>query len=346
MARANRKTVNLALQGGGAHGAFTWGVLDALMEDGRIEVEGISGTSAGAMNGAAFALGFEEGGPDGARAKLEAFWRAISRSGAPYGSWLRLPAGTVDLLGGPGIWNVDWAPFYVGFDLATRLMSPYQTNPLNLNPLKDALTEVLPFERLRACHRTKLFVSATNVRTGKIRVFRTEEVTPDALLASACLPFIFRAVEIDGEAYWDGGYMGNPAIYPLIYHCDARDMVIVQINPIHREEVPTSARDIMNRVTEISWNATLMREMRAIAFVSKLVDEGRVDVGRYKKLRLHMVEAEKAIALLGSSSKYNTSWDFLTHLRDVGRSAAQGWLEANFDRIGEATTVDMEKWFL
>lgn len=338
------RTVNLALQGGGAHGAFTWGVLDALLEDGRIAIEGISGTSAGAMNAAAYSFGYEQGGRSGARAMLEDFWKRTSEQGAagvgvpdPFGHWLRSPhAG----------WNLDWSPAYVGFDVMSRFLSPYQFNPLNYSPLRTVVEQAIDFVRLNACQRTKLFVSATNVRTGKIRVFETHEVTADVLLASACLPYLFQAIEIGGEHYWDGGYMGNPAIFPLIYKCASPDIMIVQVNPINRPDVPTNAREILDRVTEISFNSTLMREMRAIAFVTRLVEEHALDTKRYKKLNMHFVEAEEDMAALGASSKFNTDWTFITHLKDLGRHTAKAWLEAHFEKIGKESSVDLEERFL
>ena len=339
-----QKTVNLALQGGGAHGAFTWGVLDHLLEDGRVSVEGISGTSAGAMNGAAFSFGFEQGGRTGARAMLDAFWARTSKEGAagvgvpdPFGHWLRSPFSG---------WNFDLSPAYLGFDVMSRFLSPYQFNPLNYNPLRDVVTETIDFARLNACQRTKLFVSATNVRTGKIRVFETREITTDVLLASACLPYLFQAVEIDGEHFWDGGYMGNPAIFPLIYECASPDVMIVQINPINRDEVPTNAREILDRQTEISFNATLMREMRAIAFVTRLIEEHNIDTRRYKKLNMHFVEAEEDMAALGASSKFNTDASFLAHLKALGRDTAKSWLAENFDKIGNESSVDLQERFL
>jgi NTE family protein len=333
------KTVCLALQGGGAHGAFSWGVLDALLDDGRVAVEGVSGSSAGAMNGAALALGWEHGGPAAARALLEKFWRSVSGLGQPMAAWLRGPAAAV---GG----DLDWSPGYVAFDLMTRFLSPYQFNPLNLNPLRRVVEETLDFGALHACRAVKLFVAATAVRSGKIRIFDTHEVTADVLLASACLPFLFQAVEIGGEPYWDGGYMGNPAIYPLIYECRSPDVVLVQVNPIGRAAAPVTAREILDRVTEISFNATLMREMRAIAFVSRLIDEGRLDTARYKKLHVHVVEAEAEMSALGAASKFDTDWGFLSELRAIGRRAGADWLGRHYADIGQRSSVDLKEKFL
>jgi NTE family protein len=250
------KTVNLALQGGGSHGAFAWGVLDRLLEDGRIKIEGISATSAGAMNATVLAYGLAEGGTEGARSALAFFWRNIAEAARTS----PLQPSPLDRL----LHNhwLDFSPAFQMLDLMTRVFSPYQLNPLNINPLRDVLVQSVDFEQLRRCSSAKLFLSATNVRTGKVKIFNTSEITPDAVLASACLPFLFQAVEIDGEAYWDGGYMGNPAIFPLIYECVSTDVVIVHINPLARPDVPRTSGEIMNRINEISFNSSLMREAR------------------------------------------------------------------------------------
>ncbi len=330
------KRVNLALQGGGAHGAFTWGVLDLLLEDPRIAIEGISGTSAGAMNAAVLACGLSEGGRDLARIKLEDFWRQVSELG-------RLsPLQAAPWVRASGNWNMDHSPIYLAFDVMSRLLSPYQLNPLDYNPLRGVLERTVD----PACREVKLFVSATNVRSGKIRVFGNPEITIDALLASACLPTLFRTVEIDGEPYWDGGFMGNPALYPLFYECDSRDLVIVQINPIERDGIPKTAREILDRMNEISFNSSLMREMRAVAFVTRLIDEGLLDDKRYKRVLVHMIEDETEMQALGFSSKLMADWSFLTYLRDLGRQAATRWLEQNFDRIGSESTLDIAGKFL
>ena len=334
------KAVNLALQGGGAHGAFTWGVLDRLLEDGRIAIDGISATSAGAMNAAVVAQGLLEGGPAAARAALERFWRRVSLMAAAspvQQSWFDR------LFGG---YALDFSPSYQFFDFMTRLLSPYQFNPSDINPLRDLLVESIDFERLRTGAGAKLFVAATNVRTGRIKVFESRELSANVLLASACLPLMFRAVEIEGEHYWDGGYMGNPAIFPLIYGCAARDVVIVHINPIERREVPTTAREILNRMDEISFNSSLMREMRAIQFVTDLIDRGQVKDAKLKRMLIHSIDAQDVMAGLGVSSKLNPDWDFLTHLRDVGRARAESWLALNYARVGRESTVDVHASFL
>ena len=340
-AKATTKTINLALQGGGAHGAFTWGVLDRLLEDGRVDFEAISATSAGAMNATVFAYGMAVGGREGARKAMEGFWRRISHSGNS--SPLR-PSFFDQMMGKK---SLEGSPAFMFFDMMTKVLSPYQFNPFNFNPLRKVLEQCVDFDMLRRAKcPVKLFLSATNVRTGKVKVFGNDEIGADAVLASGCLPFLFHAVEIDGEAYWDGGYMGNPVIYPLIYNCDSRDVMIVHINPIQRAEVPKTAVEIMNRINEISFNSSLMREMRAISFVTKLIDNGKLDDKEFRLMRIHGIAADDVMCGLGVASKMNADWDFLTNLRDVGRERAQAWLDANFDKIGESSTVDIAATYL
>jgi NTE family protein len=338
--QSNIKVINLALQGGGAHGAFTWGVLDRLLEDGRIGLDGISGTSAGAINAVVAADGFLKGGRDGGRQALADFWRLISQATA----FSPLRPTLFDKLRSD--WNMDQSPNYMFFDMVTRLLSPYELNPFDLNPLRDILAETIDFDALRHNAQIQLFITATNVRSGKVRVFDTDELSVDVLLASACLPLVFKAVEIDGEAYWDGGYMGNPAIFPLVYNCDSRDVVIVQVNPLARAEVPTGARDILNRINEISFNSTLMREMRALATVSKFIRDGALDEARYKDIHIHVIEHEAEMRRLGTSSKMNADFDFLCFLRDLGRDAAERWLPTAWDDLGQRSSVDVFEKFL
>jgi NTE family protein len=335
-AEAKTKTINLALQGGGAHGAFAWGVLDRLLEDGRLDIEGISATSAGAMNATVLAYGFAEGGHAGARAALAAFWQRIAKAAATS----PLQPSLFDRM--TRNHGLDFSPAFQTFDLLVRLFSPYQFNPLNFNPLRAVLEQSVDFERLRTASPIKLFLSATNVRSGKVRMFRNAEVTPDAVMASACLPLLFQAVEIDGQAYWDGGYMGNPAIFPLIYECASSDVVVVHINPIARPEVPRTAAEILNRIDEISFNSSLMREMRAIAFVTRLIDQGSVKEGTMKRMLIHSIAAEDFMQRLGVNSKLNADWDFLTHLRDAGRARAGEWLASNFQHLAHQSTTDLE----
>ena len=333
------KPVNLALQGGGAHGAFAWGVLDRLLEEPQIAFEGVSATSAGAMNAAVLAHGLTVGGRDGAKEALEGFWRQVSES-ADF-SPLR-PTVLQEM-------TSDYSapsPAFVFFDIMTRLVSPYQFNPLNINPLRQVLEECVDFDRVRTACQLKLFISATNVRTGKVRIFRTHEVTLDAVMASGCLPFLFHAVEVEGEAYWDGGYMGNPAIYPLIYHCESRDVVIVHINPLYREQVPIDASGILNRINEISFNSSLMREMRAIAFVTSLIDDEQLHGRAMKRMLVHSIEADEVMRDLGVHTKMTPSWRFLTHLRDLGRQHADTWLAGSLDKVGRESSVDIREKYL
>jgi len=318
------RPLTLALQGGGAHGAFTWGVLDRLLEEPWIEIEGLSGASAGALNAAALAAGWQAGGRKGARRTLEELWRRVSKL-ADFGPPLAV------------------AP---AFQMMTRMFSPYQLNPLNRNPLREILEQTVDIERLTEDCAIKLFLSATNVRTGKVKVFRNGELSIDAVLASACLPFLFQAVEIDGESYWDGGYMGNPALYPLIYHCETPDIVIVHINPIERDQQPRTAQEILNRINEISFNSSLMREMRAIAFVTDLIDQNQVQPNSLKRMLIHSIEADEFMSSLSVSSKLNADWEFLTHLRDVGRDSADAWLSDNFAKVNAESSVDIRARFL
>jgi NTE family protein len=336
---SNRKPICLALQGGGSHGAFTWGVLDALLEDGRVEIEALSGTSAGAMNAVVLADGLADGqrlvDRDRARDGLSQFWRSVADA-ARFSPIQRTILDRV-----MGDWSLDRSPGFALFDLMGRVASPYLFNPLDLNPLKPLLRDGVDFERVARCQGFKLFLSATNVRSGRIEVFRREQVTADHVLASACLPFLFQAVEIGEEAYWDGGYMGNPALFPFFRSCKSDDIVIVQINPIERQELPRTAREIQERLNEITFNASLMRELRAIDFVARLLDEGRLDTERYKHVLVHMISDPEALAPLGASSKLNAEWDFLLHLRDTGRAAAQRWLAEHFDDLGDRSTIDI-----
>lgn len=339
MARS-RKKVNLALQGGGAHGAFTWGVLEALLLDDRLEIDGITGTSAGAMNAVLLAEGLRLDGPEGAVNHLEAFWKGISDA-SRYSPMQRT---LFDVLSGN--WSLDQSPSYLFFDLVSRLASPYDLNPLNLNPLISQLDELVDFKKLRADSPIKLFIAATNVKKGKIRIFEQDELTAKAVMASACLPFLFQAIEIDGEAYWDGGYMGNPPLYPLFYKTETNDTIIVQINPLERSETPKTARDILNRVNEITFNATLSRELRTIDFVTRLIDEGRLDRDKYMRVNLHRIEANDDITPLSASSKLNAEWAFLSHLRGLGKRTGENWLQENFAMIGKDSTLDLKDEFL
>ena len=332
------KTVNFALQGGGAHGAFTWGVLDRILEDERIAIEGISATSAGAMNAAVLASGLTIGGREGARQALTNFWRRVAHAA----SFSPLRPTMFDRLGH----GLDHSPAHLMFDLMSRVLSPYQWNPLNYNPLRPVIEQAVDFDVLRSRSAVKLFLSATNVRTGKIKVFTGSEITADCVLASACLPFLYQAVSVDGEYYWDGGYMGNPALFPLIYGCDSGDIVVVHINPMERPDVPHSARDIMNRINEISFNSSLMREMRAVAFVTKLLDDKKLDGGEVKRMLVHAISADDVMQNLGVASKLNAEWDFLTHLHAIGRERGEAWIAANYASLNVASTIDIRSTYL
>ncbi|MEO0878617.1 MAG: patatin-like phospholipase family protein [Pseudomonadota bacterium] len=340
---ADAKKVNLALQGGGAHGAVTWGVADRLLEDERIAIDSISGTSAGAINAAALAYGLHLAGADGAREKLHELWQAISKAGSLYSPVSRSP---FDLMF--GAFDFTNALSYQAFDMFTRTLSPYQFNPFDINPLRDILEDCIDFEKLRACTATRLYLSATNVRTGKVHVFKTAEASLDAVLASTCLPFLFKAVEIDGEHYWDGGYMGNPVLFPFFYEADTSDVVIVHVNPLERDEVPTTAPDIFNRINEISFNSSLLRELRAISFVHKLLDDGWLRDeyhDRLRDVRIHSIRSDKSLSDYSVASKFKTDWKFITELRDRGREIADQWLSETFDLLGERSSVDLRAMF-
>src|SRR5262249_41070066 len=308
-------------------------------------IDGVSGTSAGAMNGAVMVSGHIAGGHEGARQALDRFWESVSVLGA------LSPIHASGYDRAVGNWNLDESPASIWLDTLSRLVSPYQLNPLNLSPLRDLLEGLVNFETLRQTDGIRLFVSATNVNSGKIRVFERRELTLDMLLASAALPNVFQAVIIEGEAYWDGGFMGNPAIFPLIYGCQAPDVLIVQVNPISREDVPKTAGEIMNRLNEITFNASLMREMRAIAFVQKLLDGTPEDIPvpaiqDLKRMHIHMIEDEPAMEALGVASKLNTDLDFLLYLKHLGRETAGRWLAENFEALGQRSTVDIRRKFL
>jgi NTE family protein len=332
------KRINLALQGGGSHGAFTWGVLDRLLEDARVEIEAISGASAGAVNAVVLADGMASGDRAQARDTLRKFWDGICDAGR-YSILRRSPSEA--LRGG---WSLDSSPAYIWFDVLSRVASPYDLNPFNINPLRDILVKLVDFDRVRAS-MLKLFVSATNIETGRTRVFRKEELSVDHVLASACLPFMFQSVTIDGVPYWDGGYMGNPPLWPLFDHSTSDDVVVVQINPIRRPGVPRQAREILNRLNEITFNASLLRELRAIDFVTRLMDEGRLEGTGYRRVLVHIVEDEMTLSALGASSKLNTEHDFLEMLFTKGRQAADHWITSHFEDIGERSTVSIRDLF-
>jgi NTE family protein len=331
---ADRLLIDLALQGGGSHGAFTWGVLDRLLEENWLHIAAISGTSAGAMNAAVLVSGWTEGGAEGARRALANYWQRVSRAAA----FSPLQRSPLDRL--MGRWTLDTSPAYVAMDLMSRLLSPYDLNPIGFNPLRNILEESIDFEHLSGSP-IRLFVTATNVRTGRGRVFRNPEITADVLLASACLPTVFRAVEIDGEAYWDGGYAGNPTITPLVRETDAHDTIVVQINPRERADTPRSAADILNRLNEISFNSPLMKELRMIALLRQVSDPGTGEGARWAQMRTHRIMTD-ALAKFGASSKLNGEWEFVAMLREEGRHAASEFLKAHADDLGRRSTADID----
>lgn len=326
--------IDLALQGGGAHGAFTWGVLDRLLEEPGLRFDGVSGTSAGAMNAVVMAHGLVEGGPEGARASLEDFWKRVSDAArlSP------LRRGPLEIL--TGTWTLDYSPLFVAVDLAARMFSPYDNILGSENPLNQILVDTVDFKRL-ASAPISLFVTATNVRTGRGRVFRNAELTPEVLMASACLPTMFKAVEIDGEAYWDGGYSGNPSMAPLVRECNSRDIILVQINPIERPGTPRSAREIHNRLNEISFNSPLIKELRMAALLRRASDPGMGEGGVWAEMRVHRITSD-AMLDLGYSSKLIAEWAFFCKLRDEGRTAAAAFLDAHGSELGVRSTLDFE----
>ena len=352
------RPINLALQGGGSHGAFTWGVLDKLLEDGRMSIEGISGTSAGAMNAVAMAHGLAHAaGKDpaamreSARESLKAFWEGVVDLGALTASLSQAQRGPLDLVfGGFGALSGDASPGQMMTDAMTsfwsKTVSPYQSNPLDINPLKKLLEKLIDFERLAAFKQVKVFVVATAVSTGKAEVFSGKRLTAKAVMASACLPTVFQAVEIEGEHYWDGGYAGNPAIHPLIYQCASRDIVLVQINPLKRAKLPTSAGDIMDRLNEITFNSALIAEMRAIDFVKRLLAEGKLDPARYKDVLMHRIDGGDALTGYSASSKSATDSKLIHELHDLGRTCAAQWLQKKSAQVGVSSSIQIARDYL
>ncbi|MFW6027731.1 MAG: patatin-like phospholipase family protein [bacterium] len=338
-AKPNTRNINLALQGGGAHGAFTWGVLDRLLEEPEIGIEAISGTSAGAFNAVVIADGIMKDGVEGARRALRRFWRSVSDA-AFASPFRRTP---LDRL--TGNWSLDASPAYLMMDLLTRIASPYVLNPLNMNPLIDLLNEQVDFETVRSCDKIKIYVSATNVETGRVKVFNRHELTADMVMASACLPQMFQAVEIDGTPYWDGGYAGNPVLFPFFHKCASSDIVVVQINPVVRQGIPRTAQEILNRVNEITFNSSLLKEFRAIDFVDRLIEEGRLNDSRYKEILLHIISADDELKPLSASSKLNAEWDFIEHLFNIGRTTTGQWIATHADALGKRSTVNARAMF-
>jgi NTE family protein len=334
-----KKLINLALQGGGAHGAFTWGVLDHLLEDGRLTVEGISGTSAGAVNAVMLADGLKRGGSEEARKRLADFWKAASLGGDLPAVQRAVLTRLFSLLPSQGSPTLDWLSAW------SRYLSPYDVNPLNINPLKDLIERFVDFDGLRADAR-QLFIAATNVQTGRLHIFPHEKISAEAVMASACLPGIFRAVEIDGVSYWDGGYLGNPVLYPFFRSTGTEDVVIVQINPLIRKKIPTSTREIMSRVNEITFNSSLMAELRAIEFVNRQIEQGHLPRGtgpnEYRQIKVHRIVLEGLGERFSTASKLRNDLESFELLRKLGQRAARRFLEAHYDDIGARSSVDLE----
>jgi NTE family protein len=333
------KRINLALQGGGAHGAFTWGVLDHLLEDGRLSVEGISGTSAGAVNAVMLADGLKRGGAEEARKRLADFWRAASVGGDLPPLQRAVTEKLFSLVPSEGSPSFNWLSAW------SQYLSPYDLNPLNINPLKDLVERFVDFDGLRADPRP-IFIAATNVQTGRLHIFPHEKISAEAVMASACLPAVFRAVEIDGMHFWDGGYLGNPVLYPFFRATQAEDVLIVQINPLVRKKIPTSTRGIMNRVSEITFNAPLMAELRAIEFVNRLIDMGRLPRGtgknEYRRINVHRIVLEGLGERFSSASKSRNDYDSFRLLCKLGQRAARRFLDAHYAAIGVESSIDLK----
>ena len=334
------KNVGIALQGGGAHGAFTWGVLDRLLEVDEIVADAMCGTSAGAVNAVICAYGLHIGGPVKAKELMEQAWRKIASSG----SFFFKPS-VMDKYFGNG--DMHNSPGYMWFNSVTQFMSPYNFNPFNYNPLRDILNDIVDFEELHLYNKKKLFICATNVKTNRAKIFTNKDITVDSILASACLPFLFQAVEIDGEYYWDGGYMGNPPIFPLITNTNIHDVVLIKINSININSVPTTARDIADRVNEISFNSSLINEMKLIHYRNELLRNGvlKSDDKVNREIYVHTISGYDALSQLSYSSKMNTSWEFLLQLKAKGRETADEWLEKDFKEVGLKSTFDVEEHF-
>jgi NTE family protein len=334
---AASKSVNLALQGGGAHGAFTWGVLDQMLADGRIAIDSISGASAGAVNAVMLADGLAGGGPEEARQRLADFWRAASFGGA-------LPEAQREAIERLLAFVPRQRSTVPWLDPWSRYWSPYDLNPLNINPLKSLIERFVDFDRVRGDTRRELFISATNVHSGEPRLFSRTEITAEVVMASACLPFLFQAVEIDGVPHWDGGYSGNPSVMPFLNATETEDVLIVQINPLERGHAPTSAREIMARLQELTFNASLLAELRALTLADRLIDEGQLPrgtaPGQYRRIRLHRIVMESDTAI-DSRSKLNNDFDYLDRLRQRGAAAAQQFLDDHFEDIGRRSTLDL-----
>ena len=336
------KVVNLALQGGGSHGAFTWGVLDRFLEDERIQIQGISGASSGAINAATLAYGMATGGREAARTALRKLWERIANefseifSGPFYMSMLNL-------------FNNTEHPALDSYLTLTKTFSPYQLNPMDMNPLRDLVAETIDFNYLQKNCPVKLFIAATHVRTGKLKIFENKELSIDALMASACLPSIHRAVEINGESYWDGGFSGNPPVFPLIFNCNQNDIVIVLIHPLEIDKMPVTAEEIQQRTSDLSFNTAFLREMRAIAFSKKMINKDWLPSGklenRMNEINIHIIQDQALSSQYNSRSRYNTLPSFINLFHKEGYATAEVWLDENFDRLGKKSSIDLAAMF-
>lgn len=335
----DKKKIAIALQGGGSHGAFTWGILERLLEENLLDIRGLCGTSAGAMNAAMVAYGLHTGGSEGAIRMLEKFWRKVSHASL----FSPMQPTWFDHAGHPADWMFSWG--FHWFNFMTQTFSPYQFNPHDINPLRDILLDLIDFEELRKSE-TRLFVCATNVKTCKPKVFQLHEMTVDALLASACLPQLYKAVEVNGAYYWDGGFMGNPPIYPLIDHTDSNDILLLKVNPVTIEEVPTTVSEIQDRINDISFNSSLMAEMRMVYFKEKIFKMGINLRGRLRKIHFHEISADHAMKDFSLASKFNASWTFLQTLRNLGRQSANQWIESHYKQVDKESSIDIRRVFL
>ena len=337
--KKKRKKIAIALQGGGSHGAFTWGVIDKLLEDGRFEIEGLSGTSAGGMNAVALAQGMIKGGNEGARQEMQRYWEKIASVGQLSPFWRPFNPAQLEFPSMPD-------PLQMMSGLMQHVLSPYQTNPLNMNSLRDMVEEFFDFELLRQAKELQLFLCATHVNTGKLKLFTLNTLDTNRVLASACLPFLFHAVEVDGEAYWDGGFVGNPAIYPLIYACETPDIMVIQLTVMNRKRLPLTAAEIIDRHKEITYNACLMREMRQIDFISDLIDNGIIKEGSMKRLRMHLVRNEELFTGLDLSSALNSDWNLIQYLFKEGQKTGKKWIEENYDAVGKCQSTNVHQEFV
>ena len=322
------KKISLAIQGGGSHEAFVWGVLDGLLEDGRIAIEGISGTSGGGLNALACLQGVAQNGAQGARQTLKEFWQQVSELSALNPCQ---PPFSDRMVGHFGLENsLSYSLFYQ----MIMNLSPYQWNPMNFNPLDFLVRHFFDFDKMNQVTEMKVFLCATHIRSGKLKIFSNPHLSAEAAMASACIPFLFQAVSVSEEYYWDGGFIANPAIYPLIDNCDCSDVIVVQLTKTHREELPKTRADITDRLKEITYNGCLVHEMRAIYFITKLIDEGKIKEGTLKRVNTHVIKNEDSFKNLNLSSALNTDWEFLMMLHNEGRKAADKWINDHFDKVG------------